>query len=226
MSKLAALVPVAVIGVALAGSIAKAEGVRFGIRLAPGRASYDVDSDAESHGVNDLGDARLAMSLGATVEFGLSDRFCIETGLLYTQKGAEGSPHSEYFGLGHIPDWYSDAEIRLDYMEIPVLAKLKTAGGRFYVLGGLGLGFLKRAHMEYEYGTVSVGLMEKTTVDLGSRTHDIDLSFVWGGGVSFKAGNGRVSLGLQYAKGLERTSCDPMIGARNRVISFVFGYSF
>ncbi|MHC4247729.1 MAG: outer membrane beta-barrel protein [Planctomycetota bacterium] len=220
---------IGVAGLLLALPAANAPGATFGVRFGPNLSEFDAPDTGEAHTnlAGELVTHRWGVSIGATAELGAGDRLRFETGLVYAQKGAKGDPNSEYFTGGFVgPDYYSDAEIRLDYVEIPILAKLRMAGGKAYVAGGLGIGFLTRAHMEYEYGTLSGGLMDKATVDLEDRMEDTDLSYIVGCGLSFKAGKGRMSIGFQFTKGFSDVSSDPVMAGKNKVFSAVLGYSF
>ena len=81
------------------------------------------------------GDIRVGAVAGAEFEYQVSDIFSLSAGALYSMQGCKGEVNVEGFDV--------DATVKLDYINIPILANV-------YVIKGLKYySFLNSFHFEY-----------------------------------------------------------------------------
>ena len=178
-----------IITMTLAAFTLQAQDVTFGAKAGLNFASLDItDSNI---------DGRTSFHLGITAEFEMSDTFSIQSELLYSAQGATEDA-GETIGTTVYND---DYKFKLNYLQIPVMAK-------FYVSEGLSLevgpqiGFLLSADVENDYSTIDNG----TVLDSGSievdykdfmKSVDFGLNF----GLGYKLDSG-LNFGLRYNLGL------------------------
>lgn len=146
--------------------------------------------------------------------FNLTERFAVQPEVLFSRKGSRFEGHTE----DPLP---VEASMTLDYVEMPVLARLSipSRGPRaVYLLAGPALGF-------------SVGTSFRLTIGGQSRDEDIseeiakiEASFVVGGGVQL----GHLLVEGRYTQGLTRIRerRPGQEAARNMVVSFLAGFRF
>lgn len=84
--------------------------------------------------------------------------------------------------------------LRLDYFSLPILLKVITDGGRWYVTSGVDLGLLTSATLS----TVS-GSQE---MDVKDALSDVDLAVIFGVGRMFPVGRPRITAEIRYSQSL------------------------
>lgn len=84
--------------------------------------------------------------------------------------------------------------LRLDYFSLPILLKVITDGGRWYVTSGVDLGLLTSATLS----TVS-GSQE---IDVKDALSDFDLAVIFGVGRMFPIGRPRITAEIRYSQSL------------------------
>lgn len=75
----------------------------------------------------DDGNTRIGLTLGAELEYSLTSMVGISVGALYSQQGCKGDVETE---VGN-----ADATLRLDYVNVPILANVYVAKGLAVKLG-------------------------------------------------------------------------------------------
>jgi hypothetical protein len=88
--------------------------------------------------------------------------------------------------------------IALNYLSVPVLAKVVTDGGRWYVTGGPIFGFLSSASGTFEG--------DQEEVDLTDSFEPNDLSLVFGVGHFFPVGKVKTFLEIRFVQGMLNVS--------------------
>lgn len=157
-------------------------GFKFGINVA--KTTEDAD---------DLDEGKIGIQIGGTLEINLRRDLSLETGLLYTQKGGQGSV------LGY------DVTYTLDQIEIPALVKYRLLEGKAYVAGGLTIGITVKSELDIE-GSPSDDVLDDTEA--------IELCLALGAGARFAAGGGMLNVGIQYSMGLtDMYTSDYSVGA-------------
>jgi hypothetical protein len=119
---------------------------------------------------------------GLIANFGVNDAFSIQPEVLYSMKGAKTSYS--------ISGTSVDDKVRLHYIDVPVLARIK-AGGLFFELGPQ-VGFLLSANEKMEANGQS------QSQDIKSSLKTVD--FGYAGGLGYQLDNGP-GIGIRYNGG-------------------------
>jgi hypothetical protein len=142
-------------------------GVRFGLKAGASLTNFtgkDVDGNANKFGFNG----------GVVANFGINDMFSIQPEVLYSMKGAKVDG--------------SDGRINLNYIDVPILAKIATGEtGLFFELGPQ-VGFLASAKLKDNNSSADAKELFKS-VDFG-----------YAAGVGFQIASGAM-VGLRYNGG-------------------------
>src|SRR3970282_2250686 len=133
------------------------EDMSFGVKAGLNISSL---SNIDEDGVNK--DHLIGFHVGFCGEFMISDKFAIQPELLYSSQGVKFDSEGE------------KAEIKLDYINIPIMAKYYVADA-FSLELGPQIGFLVSSDLES--GGVSV--------DLKDETKSIDVSLGFGASYNF-----------------------------------------
>lgn len=150
------------------------------------------------------GDIRVGAVAGAEFEYQISDIFSLSAGALYSMQGCKGEVNVEGFDV--------DATVKLDYLNIPILANVYVAKGLAVKLGiQPGFNVTHKASAE-KSGT-------KVTTDLdGIESVDFSIPI----GLSYEINNfvidGRYNLGV--SKIMDGSD------SKNSVFQFTLGYKF
>jgi len=197
-----------VIAVVALGSIgfAQAQEIDFGVQAGVNFANLQGDF------VDDV-DSRTGINVGLTGEYEFGPSFGILVGAIYSQQGAEGQN-----SLGQ------ETILKLDYINVPVLAKFYLGGSGLSIDAGPQIGFIVKDESEIENGVLA-----------GSTTNydaeSIDLSV--GGGLTYKFREGTTLEGLslsgRYMVGVTNVYEDDSTfddDITNQVFSINLGYKF
>ena len=179
-------------------------GVKAGANFASLTPSEDEDPDI-SRRVGPVGGVWVRIAPGARVSFQVEG--------LFSEKGVTFEPNE--FGLD------SSADVRVRYIEIPVLARADfgAAGSamRAFVVGGAAPAFKLAAHTK----TVFAG--QEQSRDIDDEIYSLDVGLVGGVGVAF----GRALVEARYTHGLRHINTDDNGDEdriKNRVFSVMVGF--
>ncbi len=197
-------------------------GIRGGLSIATiTEIQEEVDPDFELKNIAGL-------NLALFAELGLSDRFAIQPELNFLQKGS--NVEASFVGNG-------DVKIKaiLDYLEVPVLAKLKLGSEKFrgYAIAGPSIGYALGGQATATIAGVETKEkieFDKDIDDDGVKDQRWDLSAVVGLGSALSAGPGFLVLDLRY--GLDFTDFSKFKDGKpegyqnsyNRNLSISLGY--
>ncbi|PVW15684.1 porin family protein [Marixanthomonas spongiae] len=189
-----------------------AQEVRLGAKAGVNFASIGGDE-------TDDVDGRTSFHIGGVVEIPISEVFSVQPELLYSSQGAK-EEYSEDF-LGETIS--AKAEMKLDYINIPILAKYYVAEG-FSIEAGPQVGFLVSANGEYEVS--GGGQSESEEEDISDFVSGVDFGI--GAGVGYRLPMGvffqaRYTLGLSNINDGEGSDD---FKNQNNVIQLSVGYSF
>lgn len=180
---------------------AQTAGVLAGVNFATTDVSGDSDVDS------DVFDRRTGLVVGLFANIPLSDSFSLQPEVLYSQKGAKVEEDPGTFTL------------EVDYLDIPVLARV-TAGGQtgLVLFAGPSFGFKMRARAKGEFEG------ETEEEDVSDEVETLDIGLI--AGVGFQGArfliDGRYQWGLSN---INKVESDPA-EVKNRVISIVVGWQF
>jgi hypothetical protein len=188
-----------------ASAFAQQVGVKAGINSASLTPEEDEDPDISR---------RLGPIGGVWVGTALTSRFSFQVEGLFSEKGVK-------FDSGELG--FGGAEVRLRYLEIPVLARgdFGAAGSptRVFVVGGAAPAFMLAARAKAEFEG------EEQTRDIGDDIKPFDLGLVGGIGVEV----GRALIEARYTHGLLHINEDDNGDEdriKNRVFSVMAGFRF
>lgn len=194
------LVAIAVVALGSIG-FAQAQEIDFGVQV-----GYNI-ANLQGDDVEDV-DARNGINVGITGEYEFGPSFGLLVGAIYSQQGAEGD----------------GVKLKLDYINVPVLAKFYLGGSGFSIDAGPQIGFNVKDEFE-----VDGGVFDGSTADFDAET--IDLSV--GGGLTYKFREGTtlegLSLGGRYMVGVSNVYNDDDTFSddiTNQVFSINLGYKF
>lgn len=172
-------------------SIAVAQNVNFGIKGGLNLSSLTGD-------VSDL-DSRTSFHFGAIAEIEISETFSIQPEVLFSSQGAKDSQFDE--------------ELRLNYLNLPIMAKYFAASG-LSIEAGPQIGVLLSAKSEFD------GEEE----DVEEAFNDLDLGVNFG--LGYKLENG-INFALRYTVGISNVLDEgDEFKVRNGVFQLSVGYFF
>lgn len=167
----------------------------IGPRAAVNFSNVAFDSDQEVNSENLLG-----FAFGAAAEIGISERFAIQPEVLFSQSGFILKDEFELSGE------LIDLDVRYNYLQIPLLAKLKFGSDAavFNVFAGPHVGF---GLGNITFGTEVMGEKETETQSWEDTGYTkFDFGVTGGVGVSFPVGPGKLGIDLRYQLGLSNLS--------------------
>ena len=188
----------------LCGGFASAQGysagVRGGVNLATVNADSEDGSSAFDHHVRGVFGGFVKVPLFSSIE--------LQPEVLYSMKGAKFAEEA------------IDATLLLDYLEVPVLARLswRVFDNGFYVAGGPSFGLRLRARTRAEFS----GSTEER--DISDDVERFDFGAVAAAGFEF----GSFVVDGRYTHGFSDVDKDTSddVKVRNRVVSVTVGYRF
>ncbi len=152
---------------------------------------------------------RTSFHVGAVVEVPVSDKFSFQPELMYSSQGSDYSEGDDY-----------DGSVKVDYLNIPLIAKFYIAEG-FSIEAGPQLGLLLSAKDEYDWAG------DTGEDDWKDYLKGIDFGVNLGLGYKLESG---LNFGARYNLGLSDTNDDiDLLGDstyKNSVIQFSVGYFF
>lgn len=157
-------------------------------------------------------DARIAFAVGAEAEYQATDMVSFSAGALYSQQGIK-SPSSEV-----------DVTIKMDYINIPILANVYVAKG-FAVKLGLQPGFLinDKAKVSSNGASAEMDLTAALQAeDATAKVNSFDLSLPVG--ISYEFSN--IQVDARYNWGLTKAISAQSGSTKHSVFQFTVGYKF
>ncbi|MDR0230219.1 MAG: PorT family protein [Flavobacteriaceae bacterium] len=151
--------------------------------------------------------------VGALAEIFINEKFAIQPELLYSTQGVKGKSGS---GISGLFGQKVDATLKLDYINIPIMAK-------YYVMDGLSVhagpqvGFLVKGEMELKSGG------DKATKDIKDQCNSVDFGLNFGAGYELPMG---VFFDARYNLGLTKVLKDSNESVKNGVFQLSVGYKF
>lgn len=202
--------PAALLALAPA-TLAAQKPIRFGPVVGLNLADVRVSNLDEITDIN----RRTGFLFGGFVNFEVSRRFAIQPELLYSQQGAK------------IPLEDVDGVIKLDYIQVPVLAQLRfpTSGRAVpFLIAGPSIGFKASCKVKADAGTISAEFDCEDPDEDFIPIKSTDLSGVLGVGVEVSG----LTISARYTHGF--SNINDLAGeqekVRNRVLSLAVGFGF
>lgn len=211
-------------------------GVKGGISLA---SFHDVDPRYEI----DV-DKRAGIGIGGFLIVNVNDHLVFQPELLFVQKG--GKESWSYYEIGYSGSRYNESQLvyKLDYLEVPVLVKIRipqVSGMKPSLYVGPTLAIKVSAKGEFESSFFdSTGVVVEHSSwnkDVGSFFKDTDFGLTLGGDLAMDAKFAKIILDARYFLGLTgidepKVEPESKVGTtlqsdiKNKVISFTIGFVF
>lgn len=150
----------------------------------------------------DDADARIGLAAGAEFEYGVTDMIGVSAGLVYSMQGCK-------FSEGNV-----DTTVKLDYLNVPILANVYVAPGLAVKLG-VQPGFKLSSKTKIEGSGISI---EGESDDDGVKGFDLAIPV----GVSYQYQN--IVLDARYNWGVTKVYDDG--DSKNSVFQITLGYKF
>lgn len=150
----------------------------------------------------DDADARIGLAAGAEFEYGVTDMIGVSAGLVYSMQGYK-------FSEGNV-----DTTVKLDYLNVPILANVYVAPGLAVKLG-VQPGFKLSSKVKMEGSGISI---EGESDDDGVKGFDLAIPV----GVSYQYQN--IVLDARYNWGVTKAFDD--VDSKNSVFQITLGYKF
>jgi len=200
-------VSVLVLCAAIATTAAAQKSTNFGVLAGGSFAKFRGDD------VGNFDHTKVGIAAGVFVTAGLTPQFAVEPELLYVMKGGKND--------------VDDQEIKVSYIAIPVLLKLripaKGNGSQFspHLYGGGAIGFKAGCHQTVTPAGGSTTSM--SCEDAGSKLKSTDISVVFGGGVDV----GRAIIDARYDLGVSKIDDSAsQLDIKNRTFYLLVGWTF
>lgn len=178
------------------------QGVKYGAK-----AGVNI-SDITGDDVDSF-DGRTSFHVGAVAEIPVSSEFSVQPELMYSSQGSDYSEGDGY-----------DGKVKVDYLNIPVIAKYYVAEG-FSVEAGPQFGILLSAKDEYDWAG------DTGENDWKDSLKGLDFGVNFGLGYRLESG---LNFGARYNLGLTDANDDKEnlgdSSYKNSVIQFSIGYFF
>ena len=150
----------------------------------------------------DDADARIGLAAGAEFEYGVTDMIGVSAGLVYSMQGYK-------FSEGNV-----DTTVKLDYLNVPILANVYVAPGLAVKLG-VQPGFKLSSKVKMEGSGISI---EGESDDDGVKGFDLAIPV----GVSYQYQN--IVLDARYNWGVTKIMDD--VDSKNSVFQITLVYKF
>ncbi|MEX2530474.1 MAG: porin family protein [Gemmatimonadota bacterium] len=190
---------------------AQAQNTEFGFKGGVNIATHGGD-DADDM------DSRIGIIVGGSFAFNLTPMFAIQPEFLYAMKGVKAE--NEFLGT---------LTVEQDYLELPVLARLKipTAPGSSFrpsLLAGPALGIEISCDIEGRDEGVTASV---SCSDFGIDTKTVDFGLIFGGELGIDRGGMRIGLEARYNLGLTSIRDGEDVGDfKNRALSIMVTIAF
>ncbi len=209
MKKLSVILAIgALVGAIILPQAAVAD-VRFGIKGGGNMANVNGSF------ASDLGDWKntIGFCAGIFVELNLGNVLTIQPEVLYTLKGAKAE--------GVVVDVPASEKLSFDYIEIPLLLKLRVPAGSIhpFIFAGPAIGFNLSSKLEYALG-------DEEGAEPIENFKKVDYSAIFGAGLQL---GGSLHFDVRYTMGLQKLIQVPDLEAfdlKNGVLSATIGLAF
>ena len=185
-------------------------GIKAGVNLAS--ITGDLDDIASM-------DTRTSFNVGVIAEFEISDEFYFQPELLYSGQGAK------YKFEESTANYLMEGTLKLDYLNIPLMAKYYLAEG-FSLEAGPQIGFLLSANDDWEEN--DDGVKDSGEDDIKEDFKSVDFSLNVGLGYKLESG---LNFGARYNLGLSNINDTEEVDIidfdmKNGVFQIFLGYNF
>ena len=157
-------------------------------------------------------------AIGVEAEYGLTEKFAVAAGLLYSRQGTTFGEVKVYGNAdGSVSEGWDKNERNLDYLNIPIVANFYFAKG-WAIKAGVQPGFLLSAKNKVD----GVGATPSVNDDIKDTFKSFDLSIPLGLSFEYE----KAVFDLRYNLGVTKMNKEGDNSLKNSVIQFTVGYKF
>jgi hypothetical protein len=161
---------------------------------------------------------RKGLNLGGTFNFQVYGPVSLQPEVYYAQKGQVQESAD------------ASATLRMDYLEVPVLARITLPGTSFltpHITGGPALAWNLRCDLQVETEVTDGGASDCDNNPFARQFGKADRGLVLGGGVRLALGPVGMVVDARMVRGLERLEQDTTEGeTKNQALSFLVRFNF
>jgi hypothetical protein len=192
----------AAVGFATPSTASAQVGVLVGLNVA------NVDFDVSDTSISVNGDSRTGFVAGLSFNMPIQEVFSVEVDALFAQKGTKFSATESGFT--------DTAKINLNYVDIPVLAKVNVTGS-----APVGVHLLAGPSFNFK---VSEKFDPEDAADADDSIETMETALVFGGGVHVGAFRVDLRYGIGLSNIVKDSASDGFITGKNRVFSILVGF--
>ena len=163
---------------------------------------------------------RTGFYIGAGADIPLGEMVSIEPGLVYTQRGY-GLKGNLTINKLKIEALNARATSQMHYIDVPVLIKVKPAGG-LTIFAGPQVSYLVKNNLQADIALLGFSLLN-TDLDITNQFNRFDMGITGGIGYEFEGGFG---IAASYEKGFNRLDKNQNFKVFNEAIKAGFTYKF
>jgi hypothetical protein len=158
--------------------------------------------------------------IGGAVDVPLGDNFSIEPGLIYTQRGY-GVKGNLTINALKIDMLNARATSQMHYVDVPVLFKVKPAGG-FTVFAGPQVSYLVNNNLRADVNVLGFSLLN-TNLDITNQFNRLDVGVT--GGIGYESESG-IGVSAAFERGFNRLDKNQNFSVFNQGIKVGLTYKF
>jgi hypothetical protein len=159
---------------------------------------------------------KVGYAVGLEAEYGLSEKFSVAAGVLYSMQGCDYGEYKVSAGGETLGGWDKN-QYNLAYLNIPIVANFYFAKG-WAIKAGIQPGFLLSAKHKVD----GVGGTESYNADIKDAQKSFDLSIPLG--LSYEYEN--IVFDARYNLGVTKMNKEGEESCKNSVVQFTVGYKF
>lgn len=163
---------------------------------------------------------RTGFYAGGAVDIPVADGFSIEPGLIYTQRGY-GLRGTLTINAIKIDALNARATAQMHYVDLPVLLKVKPAGG-FTVFAGPQVSYLVNNNLRADVNVLGFSLLN-TNLDITNQFNRLDVGVT--GGIGYESESG-IGVSAAFEKGFNRLDKNQSFRVFNQGVKVGLTYKF
>lgn len=168
-------------------------------------------------------------TIAGVLEYGVNDNFALQTELAYTRKGFQTNVGTD-INLFNVPLPVGvTAESRFNYLELPVLAKVKFGNElmKGYVMAGPSVGYATSGRLITRANALLEFKISDTDLNLDAIDYQrIEVGATAGAGISFNTSIGQIFADARYNRGFTELYNIPVLEEKIRNHGFAFNVGF
>ncbi len=200
--------------------------IKYGVRAGVNMANWQGDAVKSLNSIVNVTDGylstkgRTGFHVGGYVSIPVGEKFSIEPGLQYSQKGyaIKGNidiPALKFIGAN------AGAQVQSHYIDVPLLVRAEVAKG-LSVYAGPQFSYLVKNNLRVDAGVLGISLFTRN-LDITDQFKRIDAGIAAGARYQFANGF-HVQAGYDY--GLSRVDANSSFKSYNRVVKLGVGFEF